>query len=845
MPLPTATVTGTFSFADGKFLDDASVIFRLAGSGTDVKGLDRAERGIVVTEPIEVKAQFDRFEVELWPNARGIAPTHYVVTLQYTLSGKQFTRPLGVITVPENGGDLTDLLMVGANTKVVGSIVSLLSQDEYDAAILAKSDAQAALTEARVIQGEMNTKLPAPINGVLADTETPQTQKNKTISRADNHLRMSDDEPDHRVKTFAGMSGMASKTATGELIRQEDLRFLYERVATADNETFEVNGAHYRPVITLVHKIDLGAYQPDMTGETDSSAAMNKAIAAATRLGGGTIVVPRGILKIGNIRIPRNIPIRIEGGGWSRYTVPAFKTGVTRIIPTDDCDYIFLADYTYAFQLANMDFVGRGRTVNHAVILNKGAKRNFLHNIRGEEFAKFNDLTYDFAARSDTDPANMFVLDCVLRKFQNAIYKMVDGDIVETTLAGCTTAAIVIDSGQCRVANCFFEFNRGGAHLDTAADDIHILQNAREPFIYGNTSDRTSGRFVRIFTFNNGTEIKAPENVFISGNTIKRCAWARLDYNGSTPWGPKDRYAIVVEGPGRGRSLFFGSNNVQTADSSPTPAKGPVSPLGFLKASDGELVVKGLHGTLASYVDIDTMRRYRWVLTGAGTSEYALIDNMQWPSDYPTVAYDPGIEKPDQVLIPTGVLTAAMPGSLAEGQYAFAPLVYEGSTFTTLHVRMPGGSFPKGKGVRPWYDVQPIVIGNGSLETDDYLCCVPTYYMGGGSSRTHRLRLNRPLSTVRERRLLNMVLTAHMAGAPSEDGLAEVRLLARADFDGAGTITVASNTPVISDVTVGGTGAGADLEFAITRVTPFCEEFNLTITNTTTRNVKVSVGLSA
>ncbi|WP_375264069.1 hypothetical protein [Palleronia sp.] len=231
MPLPTATVTGTFSFADGKHLDDARVIFQLAGSGTDVKGLDHAERGIIVTEPIEVTAQFDRFEVELWPNARGTAPTHYAVTLQYTRSGKQLAQSLGAITVPENGGDLTDLLVVGANTKVVGSIVSLLSQDDYNAAILAQSDAQAVLTETKSIQEDINTKLPASINGVLADTESPQTQKNKIISRVDNDLRMSDGEPDLKVKTAAALLGLTvAKVSVGDVIEVSDDGNRYERV---------------------------------------------------------------------------------------------------------------------------------------------------------------------------------------------------------------------------------------------------------------------------------------------------------------------------------------------------------------------------------------------------------------------------------------------------------------------------------------------------------------------------------------------------------------------------------------------------------------------------------------
>jgi hypothetical protein len=139
MALSTTPVTGTLVAPDGNTLTGGTVTFQLNDWDID-RATDEVIKRKLITAVISASGEIS---VDLWPNEAGTKGTVYEVYVSYQDATGPVTARLRDIQVPDSEGEqLTKLLY--APPAAAGSYWRSITEEQYDDAIQAVSDAQAA-----------------------------------------------------------------------------------------------------------------------------------------------------------------------------------------------------------------------------------------------------------------------------------------------------------------------------------------------------------------------------------------------------------------------------------------------------------------------------------------------------------------------------------------------------------------------------------------------------------------------------------------------------------------------------------------------------------------------------
>ena len=324
----TATLTGTFTLPNNAAPDSAVLSVTLSAMDTDQNtGHVLPDDGLFTVALVAGEIPAGQ---TIWQNTAGLRGTHYRATLAWTASdGRLLSRYLGSFQVGDDASyDMADLLDQPPIATLPEGWYSTLTQAQYDAAITARDEAVAAAlatgldrtaaalsaAQAALYDGVRLDSVPA----LIADTALTYT------------------------------SGVPGSVATGDYAQVRSGNYTYQVVssgeAAPDIQTAGGVKLYAKPEASGVPVGAFGAVEPG----SDISVAAEKAILAAYRYGGGTVLWPAGNYYVSDLSALSGV--RHSGQGWdatilrpsSGSATPMFRAKSTAIVGMADWSHMRL-----------------------------------------------------------------------------------------------------------------------------------------------------------------------------------------------------------------------------------------------------------------------------------------------------------------------------------------------------------------------------------------------------------------------------------------------------------------------------------------------------------------------
>ncbi|WP_375261869.1 hypothetical protein [Palleronia sp.] len=635
--------------------------------------------------------------------------------------------------------------------------------------------------------------------------------KGTLLSRADNDLRMTDGEPDHRVKTLAGL-------ATPALVQAAAVSDVVEVAGTGHR--FIREGESFEPLESAEHTISLAQYDIDRTGNIDASDFLRRALDRADSLGGGWITLPPGRILLGDVETPYGTTL--EGSGSSIYDWNG-SLGRTALVRKPDAAAILIHRESN-LRLRDMDLDGNG-----AVNAGGGDGLDCFGGTEIEvQHVKMLDFDRAIFGGDDFPVGGLDVSLSVFRQNNYGMFNFRDSWALRTTFSGNRKAGIYTNGGQNTIQTCFIEFQRGGPGLDMRSDGIYLGRNSNDIMIANCTFDRNAGFdiFGEMADVNGVT--KFPVDIQISDCAHKGGAWG-IDMP------LLSRRSIRFQG---GDRIYVTDPLGQTRSSEPSGVKGMVSPLWFADfgAATNVVVDTDKLAGITSLIEFDGPLGsiYEW-MASATAGEWYLRDKGLYGS-----GGNPFLVEPNDVAVGDTALTAGTVGTLGANQYAMGD--NDGLGYSTLYLRTDGSN-PTGQGPAVGYRGARVMHMSSLVSYGGYRSVIPAQPIAAGASLDVTLHGPNMGADVYARRSFQLDLTMRRVENLVEyDAVARATLVTRRDGTLVCTTRLGAIAVDVGAITVGEAGSGSNLELSVISTFRLGKTVTLRLTNTTATAIKIEGG---